>query len=174
MLISEKEVYKHLRQAIRDGMSFLEELCREIDPVIAKAEKAGQEDLVIYSRAAGSILHDFYTGVEKIFQEISKRLDGGLPKGERWHIELLESMAKPREARPRVISSELEERLKEYLGFRHLFRNLYGIELKWDKLKDLLLQLRETIWKEFRGTLEQFDGFLQEVLEEAGTSQSEG
>lgn len=38
---------------------------------------------MFYTRAAGPILHDFYTGIEKTFQEIAKRLDGGLPKGER-------------------------------------------------------------------------------------------
>ncbi len=163
---SEKEVYSHLRQAIRNEICSLEELYQEINPLIAKGERADREDLVFYSRAAGSILHDFYTGIEKIFQEIAKRLDGGLPKGERWHIELLESMAKSRETRPSVISDKLKERLKEYLGFRHLFRNIYGLELKWHKLSDLLIQLRDSIWKEFRREMGLFDGFLQEVLKE--------
>ena len=170
----EKEVYRYLRQAIHDEMSFLEGLCKEIEPVIAKAERADQEDLVIYSRAAGSILHDFYTGIERIFQAISKHLDGGLPKGERWHIELLESMAESRRTRPQVISADLKEELKEYLGFRHLFRNIYGIELKWDKLKDLLLRLRESIWEEFCKALEQFDDFLHEMLEKNEEKRLEG
>lgn len=50
-------------------------------------------------------------------------------------------MARSQETGPPVIAAELRERLKEYLGFRHLFRNIYGIELKWDKLKDLLILL---------------------------------
>lgn len=64
------------------------------------------------------------------------------------------------------MSSDFKERLKEYLGFRHLFRNIYGIELKWDKLKDLLIRLRDSIWEEFRREIELFDNFLQEVLKE--------
>lgn len=167
---SEKEVYSYLRRAIQDEMNSLGELYQEIDPLIARAQRADQEDLIFYTRAAGSILHDFYTGIEKVFQEIAKRLDGGLPKGERWHIELLESMAKSRETRPPGISDDLKERLKEYLGFRHLFRNIYSIELKWDKLKDLLIRLRDSIWEEFRKEIELFDGFLQKMLGEAESS----
>jgi len=166
----EKEVYSYLRSAIQDEVNSLGELYQEIDPLIGRAQRADQEDLTFYTRAAGSILHDFYTGIEKIFQEIAKRLDGGLPKGERWHIELLESMAKSRETRPPVISDELKEQLKEYLGFRHLFRNIYGIELKWDKLKDLLIRLRDSIWEEFRKEMGLFDSFLQEVSGEAEKS----
>jgi hypothetical protein len=33
-------------------------------------------------RASGSILHDFYCGVEKIFERIALSVDMNLPKGE--------------------------------------------------------------------------------------------
>lgn len=92
-------------------------------------------------------------------------MNGGLPKGERWHIELLEGMVKSLKTRPQVISADLKERLKEYLGFRYLFRNTY-LELKWHKLSDLLIQLRDLIWKKFCREMGLFDGFLQEVLKE--------
>jgi len=29
--------------------------------------------------------------------------------------------------------------LKEYLKFRHLFRHIYGFELKWERIKPLVL-----------------------------------
>ncbi len=39
-------------------------------------------------RARGSILHDFYTGVERILIRIAEELNGGVPKGEQWHRQL--------------------------------------------------------------------------------------
>ncbi len=39
--------------------------------------------------------------------------------------------------RPRVISDELAADLDEYLAFRHLFRNIYGFELKGDRIDRL-------------------------------------
>jgi hypothetical protein len=46
-------------------------------------------------RATASILHDFYSGIEKIFEKIALTIDNSLPSGEEWHIELLSQMAKP-------------------------------------------------------------------------------
>jgi len=43
----------------------------------------------IQARAAGSIIHDFYCGVEKLFERVAVNIDGKLPKGEDWHTELL-------------------------------------------------------------------------------------
>ena len=37
-------------------------------------------------RTTGSILHDFYSGIEKILQRIALEIDGEIPKGEDWRI----------------------------------------------------------------------------------------
>jgi len=162
---SEIGVYRHLRRVIQDEITFLEELHEEIDSLFEKIKQVDEESLVFYTRAAGSILHDFYSGIEKIFHEIARRLDGGLPESERWHIELLESMAKSRKTRPPVISPDLKEELKEYLGFRHLFRSIYGSELKWEKIEALLTTLRDSVWKKFHKEIGLFDSFLEEIIE---------
>jgi hypothetical protein len=50
-----------------------------------------------------------------------------------------------------VIAAGTEKKLREYLGFRHLFRKRYGFELDWQKLKKLLLgvpQIRIQLEKE--------------------------
>lgn len=46
-------------------------------------------------RAAGSILHDFYSGIEKIFRRVAVAMNNKLPKNEDWHKELLSQMAEP-------------------------------------------------------------------------------
>jgi hypothetical protein len=81
-------------------------------------------------RAAGSILHDFYTAVERIFRRIAAEVDAGLPSGPDWHIQLLLRMAASMpDTRPPVISESLKDDLSEYLRFRHLFRHVYGFYL---------------------------------------------
>ena len=90
-------------------------------------------------RAQGSILHDFYTGCERIFLRIAKDIEGDVPQDEHWHIDLLKRMAAERgDVRPEVISEDLARTLRPYLGFRHVFRNIYGHELRPDRLCPLI------------------------------------
>lgn len=72
-------------------------------------------------------------------------------------------MAAPLEdRRPAVITEELKERLGEYLRFRHLFRYLYGFELRWARCQELLSDLPE-IKAEFQRQLQQFLAFLHSL-----------
>ena len=48
------------------------------------------------------------------------------------------------------------EEFKEYLGFRHLFRNIYGLQLNWEKLKSLLLKIQDNLWKRLKDELDLF------------------
>ena len=97
-------------------------------------------------RAGGSILHDFYTGIEKIFESIGKEIDQRVPMGEEWHSELLHQMTLNIPGlRPPVITTHTEKRLREYLGFRHLFRKRYGFELDWEKMKRLLSNMPDVL-----------------------------
>jgi hypothetical protein len=97
-------------------------------------------------RAGGSILHDFYTGIEKIFENIAKEIDQRVPMGEEWHSELLHQMTLDIPGlRPPVITAHTEKKLREYLGFRHLFRKRYGFELDWEKMKRLLVKIPQVL-----------------------------
>ena len=62
-----------------------------------------------------------------------------MPYGEDSHSRLLSQMASPIESiRKEVISPNLFRELKRYLRFRHLFRHIYGFELIWIQLIDLV------------------------------------
>jgi predicted nucleotidyltransferase len=106
--------------------------------------------------AAGKLVHDFYSGAERIFERIAIRLGPGLPVGESWHILLLRAMESGAEGiRPAVIDHKLALRLVDYLRFRHLFSHTYGYELEWDKLSPLIEGLEE-MFKLLRQQLEEF------------------
>jgi hypothetical protein len=112
-------------------------------------------------RGLGAILHDFYTGAERSFLKIAPELNGGVPAGVSWHRELLQNMtlALPG-VRPAVIRKETAHALQEFLRFRHLFRNLYGFELEWQRVRALLAQLPGA-WRRLRTDLDRFVGFLR-------------
>jgi hypothetical protein len=114
-------------------------------------------------RAAAGILHDFYTGAERLFARVAAALDGEVPKGEGWHQQLLGRMATPVEAvRPAVIDESLRRDLMEYLRFRHLFRNLYGFELETKRVVELAAKLPGR-WQRLRNAVDQFVLFLREL-----------
>jgi hypothetical protein len=93
------------------------------------------EQSIILRRSMGSILHDFYNCCERIFKKIAIEIDGGYEDTEKWHKALLFKMTIPiKGLRPSVISEELAAELDDYLSFRHVFRNIYGFELKGKRI----------------------------------------
>lgn len=134
---------KDLEELVTLELTNLERLKKELNQLLLtkKDEKSSYE-----VRAAGSILHDFYCGVEKIFERTAVIMDKNLPDGSNWHTNLLLQMGKPIDSvRDKLISEELIERLKEFLRFRHLFRHLYGFELKWERIKPLCDDLEKVL-----------------------------
>ena len=148
-----------LKADIDHELRNLKRLAKELDDILA----ATKEGSITRTRAVGSLLHDFYTGVEKIFSQIAIKIDQDLPAGEGWHIQLLKRMTIPIEGiRPRVIDEKLENDLEEYLRFRHLFRNIYGFELKWDKCQPLVERLDDIIF-ELEEQIAKFESFLDSI-----------
>jgi len=132
---------KELKGLIEIELTNLDRLVEELKGLLSKKEnKRTSYDV----RAAGSILHDFYCGVEKIFERIALSIDKNIPQGENWHTELLLQMGKRIDGiRDKLIPDGLLVKLKEFLRFRHLFRHIYGFELKWGRIEPLCSQLEQ-------------------------------
>ena len=124
--------------------------------------KMGLSHVVL--RAKASVLHDFYTGIERIFTKIASELNGGLPNTPQWHIELLRDMSLPLEGvRPAVVTSRLRDALVPFLRFRHLFLNLYGFDLEPKRLYELVDLFPETLVR-FLGEMDIFIQWLRKLL----------
>jgi len=107
-------------------------------------------------RAKGSILHDFYNGVERIFELITENINGKTTLNGQWHKRLLYQMtAEIKDIRPIVISNNLAAELDEYLSFRHLFRNIYGFELDSNRL-DVLIEKFPSVISKFENEIKEF------------------
>ncbi|GAB4257248.1 ribonuclease toxin HepT-like protein [Thermincola ferriacetica] len=128
---------------IKKELVNLEELEKEL---VAMIERGPAEDDFERKRAFASLLHDFYTCTEKIFQTVAKNIDEYVPVGENWHKALLEQMVLSLDGkRPPVISEKLMYVLTSYLVFRHRVRNIYGFQLEWERMEPLIKGLPGTV-----------------------------
>ena len=86
--------------------------------------------------AMAGMSHEFYNGIERIFERVVISLGEGLPRGESWHVDLLTQIATEQVGgRSAIIDAPLYAQLQEYLKFRHFFRHAYGYTLDWNRLR---------------------------------------
>lgn len=135
--------------------SELPRIDRETDNVSHAWERAhlsaSEDELLV--RAAALSLHAFYNGLEKLFEQIARHIDGHLPAGEAWHRDLLLQMASAVPGiRPPLLSLEHAESLQAYLGFRHIVRNIYTENLIPSRIGDLV-RLLPRLWPQIRQQL---------------------
>lgn len=118
---------------------YLDELDKVVDRAILLAGKALKSGDDGYWDGVALNLHSFYSGTERIFEDIARTIDGNIPSGSDWHIGLLVQMAaESAERRPPVISNEVRNALDEYRGFRHVVRNVYAFKFRPSRLKELM------------------------------------
>jgi hypothetical protein len=132
-----------LQALVEDELVALSRVAQEMEELLAScAQPPTRTEL----RAVASMLHEFYNGVERMFERIAVSLGEGVPRGSNWPIDLLAQMATDQEgARLTVIDDPLRARLKDYLDFRHFFRHAYGYTLEWSQLRWKAESLAETL-----------------------------
>ena len=140
----------------------------KIDTLISKSSILLEKCKVIAPdflelNAIGSILHSYYNGLENIFKLIHKATGGESLTSTMWHSNLFYSMFEKTETRPAVLPEDLRVPLKEYLGFRHVFRHSYGYELDWERLNPLFSGVSEN-WQSVKASIQ---GFIQPPADEA-------
>ena len=112
--------------------------------------------------ALASYIADFYSGCERISERVAVYLDGGLPKTQDWHLELLKQVAEPGgDHRPPLWSGALLLELDEYRKFRHLTRHIYKIDLK-PTLVTALGKNVEPVFNKIKSAVAIFSQWLEE------------
>lgn len=115
-------------------------------------------------RAIGSYLHDYYSAAEKIASHVCRATEEGMPGDDNWHYQLLLNMSLDLNGlRPKLFSEELLILLNELRGFRHVFRNVYGVNLDSNKEMALLRKLSQ-ISKMLRKDIASFLIIMDEAI----------
>jgi hypothetical protein len=127
--------YAALIGRMRQEQGDLERLVSRVESLITKAKTTGDDG---YLDGVALNLHGFYTGVERIFEDIARRLDGDLPSGPDWHKRLLMQMsAEIPDVRPPVIGQTTKDCLENYRAFRHIIRNVYTFNFQFSRIAEL-------------------------------------
>jgi hypothetical protein len=159
------DIYEEIADRIRGQVTDLEHLVQRVLMAWSHGTSS-QDDKEISLDSVALNLHGFYSGLERLFELISRHVDQSVPAGEMWHRELLEQMGQEiRNVRPAVISSGRVSSLDELRRFRHLVRNVYTFNLLPGKMESLVLGLPE-LWSEVEAELLAFADFLSEVAKQ--------
>ena len=150
-------MWDRLAQQAEVEFEQLDHLLATHRPLIERCETTPPDDIELSALAA--MLHSFYTGVENLLKRVALQVDGDIPSGEMWHRDLLDQMACETSDRPAVFSPGLRDTPRVYLDFRHVFRHAYAFDLRWEKMRDLVLECEDTL----AALHEEMDAFLQEI-----------
>lgn len=130
--------YLALKTRIEDEMIALEQNWQTLNQLLAQAETIPEIALI---PALSSYICDFYTACERISERVAVTLDGGIPKTENWHEQLLLQLAETGgEHRPPLWQGSLLLQLNDYRKFRHLARHNYNIQLRQERVLELAQQ----------------------------------
>lgn len=120
----------------------------ELEGVVNRAERAVQagrqpapdQDLFLDSAALN--VHDFYSGLERIFLQIASSVDESVPAGPDWHRELLRQMTiEIPGRRSQVLDPGVAAVVDEFLRFRHVVRHNYAFALEPERIERLASRL---------------------------------
>jgi len=132
-----------LREKIDAEFENLEQVVQEL-PQADALHKLSSLEL----NGVAVLVHNFYNGVENILKQIARSQSLKLTDGPSWHRDLLGSSRAAG-----VVSDHTAERLKEYLGFRHLFSHGYAFNLEKERLVPLAAELPQTL-QQFKKDIE--------------------
>lgn len=77
--------------------------------------------------AVGAMLHHCFGAMESSLERLIEAVDGSLPTGRNYHVELIRRAAAPVPGlRPAIISPTLAADLQQLRQYRHAFRHAYG------------------------------------------------
>lgn len=145
------EDYRAVAGRIRQDLDELHTVAQRATTIWERYQDSGDE---FYVDAAALNLHDFYAGLERIFESIARQVDQSMPEGPHWHEDLLDQMASSiSSTRPAVLSADLRRRLDSYRGFRHVVRNVYTKDFDPEQMSSLIRRLpsvRENVIDELR------------------------
>ena len=110
----------------------------------------------------GKCLHGIFCSMENVFTDIARTIDGEVPSSSEWHSDLLRQMSTETSVRPPVIASSLRSAVRDLMGFRHVFRGLYGEPLRRDDVLSCLDRTCSEVVPGFLNGLRNLEGHMNQ------------
>jgi hypothetical protein len=149
-----------LSARIVSSLEELNQVVGRVELLSNKAIKTGDDG---YWDGVALNLYGFYSGVERIFEDIARPIDETLPEGADWHRDLLIQMAgEIKDRRPAVVKLETRQCIDEYRGFRHVVRNVYAFNFRPQRLTELVDNLLPC-YQQVKADLLSFTQFLRSI-----------
>ncbi len=152
-----------LRAELERDLAALEKIVKENLQAVQRIEQGARESLDY--AALGYTIHNVYCLMENSFLRIAKFYENSLEK-ESWHRDLLWRMTLNIPGfRPALLNEETASLIDELRSFRHVFRNLYQIGIKPEKVMAVQSLVPEAV-ERFREAVEQYINRLNILVEE--------
>ena len=149
-----KKLNNELKKEVNFEISEINKLFNEGKPLLDLIKIKEKPDFIEKS-AAGSFLHSFYNGIEKLAILIYKGINEKIPNDIKWHKKLLEKTFNSTKNYPILFNNEYKIQLQDYMEFRHFFRHTYGYNINIEKLKPLINNA-EILWEKIRNDINKF------------------
>jgi predicted nucleotidyltransferase len=155
--------YLALKVRIEEEMVAMEETTHTLKTLLEQAENIPRIALI---PAIATYIVDFCTGCERIGERVAVSLDGGLPKGDDWHQQLLRQMANQEvQHRPVLWPKELGQILDDYRKFRHVARHVYNTKLDPARVM-VLAEAIPSVEVQVKSALQNFNQWLVQKAKE--------
>jgi len=150
--------YLALKERLLDEMEAIEQSMESLNEALLQRYDVAE---FILTPALTSYVDDFYSGCERMAKRVAVALDGKQPKGESWHMQLLQQLASTGgQGRPPLWSRELHRDLIEYCRFRHRIRHIYTGELQPLRVMEMAEGAAE-VFKQLQMEVHQFIQWLE-------------
>ena len=150
--------YLALKTRIEDEMMALEQNFQAMKTALEQTDNVPE---VFVTPTLASYICDFYTACERISERVAVTLDGGMPKTQNWHEQLLLQVAEVGgENRPPLWQGSLLLQLNDYRKFRHLARHSYNIQLRKERVWELANQI-ESVMEKIKMAIAIFNNWLE-------------
>ncbi len=134
--------YAVLAARIRQDVGEIERVVERVERAVDARRRQAAEQVLLLDSAALN-LHDFYSGLERIFTHIATGVDQSVPDGPDWYRELLRQMTVDLPGlRLPVLDVETASAIEEFLRFRHVVRHIYAFDLDPERVERLASRLR--------------------------------
>ena len=150
------------------ALEILHEGLKQDAAIVAQAAARARERLAENHpgsrEACGFELHRLYNVLEKSFERVCEAFENHFEKRGDYHEKIIERMtlALP-EIRPAFLPAAVRPQVRELKSFRHLIRHAYDLELRADRLAELVAVAAE-VAGEFPGWIATFVASVRKEL----------